>query len=154
MIYLDQRTRWRRSRWTWSTSLFRDTSGIHLQTEKCMQKLLRLRVKQLICGSLNGMRIRQSLLMPYIPRTGTQIPRKAQRLGAEIWGLWSNPRVGAAVDCRDGLRGCEGGDQGGKCLWKKAGQPWKQGDTSESCLRGGAITIASLSPHASMAAEQ
>ena len=35
------------------------------------EKHLRLRVKQLICGSLNGMRIRQSLLQPYIPQTGT-----------------------------------------------------------------------------------
>ena len=35
-----------------------------------------------------------------------------------------------------------------------ARQPWKQGDTSESCLGGGAIAIASLSPQASMAAEQ
>ena len=25
----------------------------------------------------------------------------------------------------------EGGDRGGKCLWKKAGQPWKQGDTAQ-----------------------
>ena len=32
-----QRTRWQRSRWTWSTSLSMDTSGIHLQTQKCMQ---------------------------------------------------------------------------------------------------------------------
>ena len=33
-------------------------------------------------------------------------------------------------------------------------QPWKQGDTCESRLGGGAITIASLSPHASIGAEQ
>ena len=32
-----QRTRCWRSRWTWSTSHFMDTSGIHLQTQKCMQ---------------------------------------------------------------------------------------------------------------------
>ena len=45
---------------------------------------------------------------------------------------------------RDGLRGCEGGDRGGKCLWRKARQPWKQGNTAESLVGGGAITIASL----------
>ena len=119
-----ERTRWQRSRWAWSTSLSTNTSGIHLQTQKCMQntswewtevpdqkriyrtiqnsvgwrnygknrsingtgpalggwgswsrgpiptsgqlseleeKHVRLRVKQLICGSLNGMKIRQSL---------------------------------------------------------------------------------------------
>ena len=50
---------------------------------------------------------------------------------------------------RDGLRGCEGGDRGGKCLWRKARQPWKQGDTAESHVADRAITIASLSPHAS-----
>ena len=32
-----QRTRRWRSRWTWSTSLSTDTSGIHLQTQKFMQ---------------------------------------------------------------------------------------------------------------------
>jgi len=42
------------------------------------------------------------------------------------------------------LRGCEGGDCGGKCLWRKARQPWKQGDTTESRIVGRAITIASL----------
>ena len=57
----------------------------------------------------------------------------------------------AAVDCGET-------DQGevkeeivvGKCLWRKAGQPWKQGDTAESRIGGGAITTASLSPHTSL----
>ena len=44
-------------------------------------------------------------------------------------------------------RGGEGGDCGGKCLWRKARQPWKQGDTAESCIGGGAITTASLPTH-------
>jgi len=33
-------------------------------------------------------------------------------------------------------------------------QPWKQSDTAESRVRGGAITIASLSPQPVSAAEQ
>ena len=33
--------------------------------------------------------------------------------------------------------GCEGGDCGGKCLWRKIRKPWKQGDTAESYVRGG-----------------
>ena len=33
----EERTRWRRNRWMWSSSLSTDTSGIHLQTQKCMQ---------------------------------------------------------------------------------------------------------------------
>ena len=48
------------------------------------------------------------------------------------------------------LRGGDREDCGGKCLWRKARQPWKHGDTAESCIGGGAITIASLSPHASI----
>ena len=46
------------------------------------EKQLRLRVKQLICGSLNGVRIRQSLLQP--SQTGTQVPWKVQQLGARV----------------------------------------------------------------------
>ena len=48
------------------------------------KKHLRLRVKQMICGSLNGMRIRQFLLQPYIPQTGTQVPWKVQQVGAGV----------------------------------------------------------------------
>ena len=58
-------------------------------------------MKQLICGSLNGMRIRQSLSQLYIPQTGTQVPWRVQRLGTEVQGLWSNPKARAAVDCRE-----------------------------------------------------
>ena len=57
------------------------TSG---QLSESEEKHLRLRVKQLICGSLNGMRIRQSLLQPYIPRTGMQVSWKVQQLGAGV----------------------------------------------------------------------
>ena len=45
------------------------TSG---QLSESEEKHLRLRVKQLICGSLNGIKIRQSLSQPYIPRRGTR----------------------------------------------------------------------------------
>ena len=76
--------------------------GATVQSE---EKHLRLRVKQLICGSLNGMRIRQSLPQTYIPQTGTQVPWKVQWLGAGVSGLWSNPRVRAAIDCRETNRG-------------------------------------------------
>ena len=53
------------------------------QLSKSEEKYLRLRVKQLICGSQNGMRIRQSS-QPYIPKTGMQIPWKVQRLVAGV----------------------------------------------------------------------
>ena len=32
--------RWHMSRWMWSTSLSSDTSGIHLQTQKCIQNTI------------------------------------------------------------------------------------------------------------------
>ena len=51
------------------------TSG---QLSESEEKHLRLRVKQLICGSLNGMRIRQSLPQPYIHQTWMPVPWKAQ----------------------------------------------------------------------------
>ena len=59
-------------------------SDPHIREIESEKKHLRLRVKQLICGSLNGMRIRQSLLQPYIPQTGTQVPWKAPKLGAGV----------------------------------------------------------------------
>ena len=51
------------------------------------------------------MRIKQSLLQPYIPWTGRLVPWTAQQLGASVWGLWSNPRVRDAADCREADRG-------------------------------------------------
>jgi len=71
-------------------------------------------------------------------------------------GSWSSGIVeqSQGVGCcwlwRDGFKGCEVGDFGEKFLWRKAGQPWKQGDTAESSVVGGAITIASLSQHISI----
>ena len=64
--------------------------------------------------------------------------------------MWSSLTVRAVVDCGDRLRGCEGGDCGGKRLWRKARKPRKQGNTAESRVGGGIIIIASLSPHASI----
>ena len=54
----------------WSRGLI-PTVGQLFESE---EKHLRLRVKQLICGSLNGMRIRQSLSQPSISQTGKQVP--------------------------------------------------------------------------------
>ena len=49
------------------------------------EKYFRLKVKQLICGNLNGMRIRQSLPQPYIC-----IPvRDTGPLEGAVAGSWS-----------------------------------------------------------------
>ena len=54
------------------------TSG---QLSESEEKHLRLRVKQLICGNLNGMRIRQSLPQPYIYQAGMRVSWKVRWLG-------------------------------------------------------------------------
>ena len=56
----------------------------HQALSESQKKHLRLRVKQLICGSLNGMRIRQSLPQSYLPQTETLVSWKGQQLGAGI----------------------------------------------------------------------
>ena len=70
---------------------------------KLEEKHLRLRVKQLTCGSLNGMRLRQSMPQPYIPWTGMQVPWKVQQLGIGVTGLQSNPRATAAERLIEGM---------------------------------------------------
>ena len=50
----------------------------------------------------------------------------------------------------DRSRGCEGGDRGGKCQWRQARQSWKQGDTAESRIGCGVITMLSLPWYASI----
>ena len=78
-----------------------------------------------------------------------RVPWKVQRLGARVREVWSDPRAKAAVDFGEMNQGevREETVMGIAC-WRKVGQPRKQGDTAESCIGGGAITIASLSPHA------
>ena len=54
------------------------------QLSESEEKHLRLRVRQLICGSLNEMRIIQSLPQPYIPQRGTQVRWKTEQLRAGV----------------------------------------------------------------------
>ena len=76
--------------------------------------------------------------------------RDADPLKCAAAGSWSLGIVQQSQDegcCwlwRGGSRGCEGENCGGTCLWRKARQPRKPGDTAESHVGGGAITIASL----------
>ena len=57
------------------------------------------------------------------------LDRDTGSLESTVTGSWSLGIVeesqgkGCCWLQRDGLRGCEGGDCGGKCLWKKAEQP-------------------------------
>ena len=80
---------------------------------------------------------------------GYRSPRKYSSWELEFRDCGAIPGRGCCWLRRDRLSGCEGGYCGGKCLWRKARQPWKQGDTAESHVGGVAITIALLSPHTS-----
>ena len=51
------------------------------------------------------MTIRQFLPQPYIPQRRMRGPWKVQWLGVGVWGVWSDPRVRAAVDCREMAQG-------------------------------------------------
>ena len=119
------------------------TSG---QLSESEAKHLRLRVKQLICGSLSRMRIRQSLLQPYRPPM-------VQQLGAGVQGLWRNPWARAAVECRKANPGDVRAENvvGNAC----GGKPGSHGSKAiESCVGGGAINIASRPHTPSLAAER
>ena len=107
------------------------TSG---QLSESEEKHLRLRVKQLTCGSLNGKRSRQFLQQPYKP--------KECMARMECRDCGAIPRRGLllTIPRTDSLRGYKGRDYGRKCLWRKASQPWKEGNTVGSCVGGGAIT--------------
>ena len=66
---------------------------------------------------------------------------------AGSWGLEIVEQSQSKGCCslqRDRSRGCEGRGLGGKCQWRKARQPWKQGSNAKSHVAGGAITIAFL----------
>ena len=100
------------------------------------------------------MRIRESLVQPYIPQTGTWIPWKAQWLGAGVYGLWSSPWARAAVDCGE----MDQGDVkeivvGNAC----GGKPGSRGSKTIllSHVEGMEPTLQTLSPNTpALAAEQ
>ena len=139
------------SRWgNWSRGLI----PISEQLSESEEKYLRLRVKQMICGSLNEWEADSPCCSHTYPGQECRSPRKCRGWELEFRDCGPIPGQGCCWLQRDRLRGCEGGDCGGKCLWRTARQPWKQGNTAESRVVGEAITIASLSPNASMAAEQ
>ena len=90
----------------------------------------------------------QIVLATAIHMTG----RNMGLLEGAVTGSWSLGIVeqSQCKDCCWLWRDRSWGDCGGKCLWKKVGQSWKQGDTAELCVGAGAITIASLTPHTSI----
>ena len=121
------------------------------QLSESEEKHLRLRVKQVICGSLKGTRIRQSLLQPCVPQTGMQVPGRCSGWELEFRDC-SNPRARTAVDCgeRDPGDVREETVVGNSC-GGKSGSHGSRAVTPESATRkSGAVTIASLPPHPSI----
>ena len=78
------------------------------QLSESEEKHLRLRVKLLICGSLNGMRIRQSLPQPHIPRTGALVSWKVQRWELEFRDCGAIPRQGLLLTTHRWIEGMRG----------------------------------------------
>ena len=75
-----------------------------------------------------------SLPQPYTPQRGTQVPLTDAAAGSWSLGIVEQSQgKGCCGLWRDRARACEGGDCGGKCLWRKARQTWKQGNTAVMC---------------------
>ena len=75
------------------------------QLSESEEKHLRLGVKQLICGSLNGMRIRQTLLQPYIPQTGRWSPRRHSGWELEFGDCGAVPGRGLLLTVERRIKG-------------------------------------------------
>ena len=73
------------------------------ELSESQEKHLRMRVKQLICGSLNGMRIRQSLPQPNIPEQGCRSPGRRSNWELEFRDCGAIPERGLLLTAeRDG----------------------------------------------------
>ena len=95
------------------------------------------------------MRLRQSLLKPYIPCIGTGSPGRRSGWELEFRDCGSIPGRGLQLTSERRME-----RRWGRKLWwempVEARQPWEQGNTAESCIAGGAVTIASLPGHTSI----
>ena len=98
-------------------------SDPHIRVIESEEKHLRLRVKQLTRGSLSGVRIRQSMPKPHICGQKCGSPGRGGGWELEFRDCGAIPVRGLLLTARDRWRECEGGDRGGKCLWRKARQP-------------------------------
>ena len=78
------------------------------------------------------------------PRQGRSFPGRHRGLELELRDCGAIPGRGLLLTAERQIKGVWGRRQ-----WWEARQPWKQGNAAESHVEGGAITVASLSPHAS-----
>ena len=85
------------------------TSG---QLSESKEKHIRLTVKQLICGSLNGMRIRQSLPQPYITQEEHGSPGRRSGWELEFRDFGAIPGQGLLLTLERQIEGMLG-----KRLW-------------------------------------
>ena len=85
-------------------------------------------LKQLICGSLNGMRIRHSLPQSYTSDRDTG-HLEGTAVGSRILGIVEQSQgKGCYWLQRYGLMGCEGGYWGAKCLWRNTRHHGRKGN--------------------------
>ena len=90
-------------------------------------------MKQLVCDSLNGMRVTQIILATAIHTPVRDMgPLEGTAAGSWSVGIVEGSRGRSAVDGGETARGDTRKETGGKCLWRKARPPWRQGDTAES----------------------
>ena len=108
------------------------------------------RMKQLICDSLNGVwATRTNCAMALCTLNKDTSPPEC--LVAGSWSMRIGEQFWARIAGNCGQTTWEYGREeilGGKCLWRKARWPWRQGTTTESCAESEAITVDSLTPHA------
>ena len=101
------------------------------ETVQGTEKHLRLRVKQLVCERLNGMRITETNLAAAIHSperdAGTHVPWEAQGWELERRDPAAIPGRGQLLTAGRRPRGREGGVGSGKRLSRKPGQPGRQG---------------------------
>ena len=101
------------------------------ETVQGTEKHSRLRVKQLVCEHLNGMRIMETILAAAIHSperdAGTHVPWEAQGWELERRDPGAIPGRGQLLTVGRCLRVHEGGGGSGKCLSRKPGQPGRQG---------------------------
>ena len=108
----------------------------------------RLRVKQLICGSVNGMRIRQLLLKPSYPGQGHTSPRRHSSWKLECRDCRTIPGQGLLLTAER-----DQGDVREKIAMGNAGGGKPGSHESKATLLSHAITIASLPSQPASAAE-
>ena len=121
-------------------------SDPHIRATESEEKHLRLRVNQLICSNLNGMRIKTVLATAIHTRDRDTGPGRCSSWELEFRDSGAIPGRGLLLTVERWMEGMERRRLWWEMPMEERGQPWKQGYPAESRVGGGDITSASLSP--------